>query len=159
MESDIVADRISNLQRYPGIYGAEGKPNQLTDDTWNVHDFTWGNAARDMDWVFSLNSNDILSPESAYGSSGRYASAKRDADRLWKEWESVKEFGLSLKQLDWKKYDNDKWYGDGEFSKSHPLLGIAPPETEADKEYTISYPEIEEKMFLLGSLLKMLNQR
>ena len=85
LESDIVADRISNLQRYPGIYGAEGKPNQLTDDTWNVHDFTWGNAARDMDWVFSLNSNDILSPESAYGSSGRYASAKRDADRLWKE--------------------------------------------------------------------------
>ena len=143
LESDIVADRISDLQRYPGIYGAEGKPNQLTDDTWNVYDFTWGNAARDMDWVFSLNSNDILSPESAYGSSGRYASAKRDADRLWKEWESVKEFGLSLKQLDWKKYDNDKWYGDGEFSKSHPLLGIAPPEPtpEAPKEYP---PELNE---------------
>ena len=144
LESDIVADRISDLQRYPGIYGAEGKPNQLTDDTWNVYDFTWGNAARDMDWVFSLNSNNILSPESAYGSSGRYASAKRDADRLWKRWESVKEFGLSLKQLDWKKYDNDKWYGDGEFSKSHPLLGIAPPETEGPRDGYDYYPEIED---------------
>ena len=144
LESDIVADRISNLQRYPGIYGAEGKPNQLTDDTWNVYDFTWGNAARDMDWVFSLNSNDILSPESAYGSSGRYASAKRDADRLWKKWESVKEFGLSLKQLDWKKYDNDKWYGDGEFSKSHPLLGIAPPETEGPRDGYNYYPEFDD---------------
>ena len=128
--SDIVADRISNLQRYPGIYGKEGNPNQLTDDTWNVYDFTWGNAARDMDWVFSLNSNDMLS-------TGPYG------DRLWREWESVKEFGLSLKELDWKKYDNDKWYGDGEFSKSHPLIGMTPPEPtpEAPKEYP---PELNE---------------
>ena len=126
--SDIIANRVYERQRY-----GYGESNQLTDETWNVYDFSWNKVAESMDWVFSLSSDSILSPKEKYAQTSggkttypRYAADKNRADALWKEWESVREFGLSLKSVNWKDYESDEWFGEGEKSKRHPLLGPDP---------------------------------
>ena len=127
--SYLVGSRVYNLQSYPGIYGTEDKSNQLTDKTWNLYDFAFGSGAEEeFNQLLSISGPSALYNPSAeyYGSAEALAREKRNAEKVWNEWSKYKDLAQSLKTLNWADYESDEWFGEGEKSKRHPLLGPDP---------------------------------
>jgi len=144
-----VVDLVYTLQRYTNRVNDElnfykDYPLQLTDKTWNLQKHIWGDQGlKNFETLLSISSASSLYNSSVeyYGGKEAYNRAKIEAESVWERWQIFRDYVVSLENVEWEQYLDDEAYGEGTFTKTHPLSGI---DSEPPRDGYNYYPKFDD---------------